>query len=172
MRLSLSWWQSEAVLTLSLFLLPCSSCQDVIVESPVPAYNVNYNCNINTINAALHQTDLPNLDSQPGVVLINQYLHLTENIGVCGLLLYHAATEDRFYAYDLACPYCYQKHKPEALVMKDPFTAQCPVCHSEFGAIQYGSAAPTAGPANEDNLFLRQYQARLAGYNTLVVTRK
>lgn len=155
----------------TLFILP--SCVDVeAVESPVPAYNVHYSCNISTINAALGQTDLPNLDSQPGVVLVNQYLNVSDNIGVCGLLLYHAATDDVFYAYDLACPYCYSKNKREAVGMKDPFTAQCAACESEFGAVQYGSPAPTAGPANADNLHLRQYAARRSGYSTLVVTRK
>ncbi len=154
-------------------LLLLSACVGVeAVESPVPAYNVNYSCNISTINAAMEQTDLPNLDSQPGVVLINRYQNVSDNIGVCGLLLYHAATEDVFYAYDLACPYCYHKNTPTAIGMKDPFIAQCPVCESEFGAIQYGSPAPTAGPANAENYHLRQYKARLANYSTLVVTRR
>ncbi len=154
-------------------LLLLTACADVeSVESPVPAYNVNYSCNISTINAAMEQNDLPNLDSQPGVVLINKYQNLSDNIGVCGLLLYHAATEDVFYAYDLACPYCFSKNRPVAICMKDPFIAQCPECESEFGAIQYGSPAPTAGPANAENYHLRQYKARLASYSTLVVTRK
>ena len=154
-------------------LLLAAACVGVeAVESPVPAYNVRYSCNISTINAALGQNDLPNLDSQPGVVLINQYQHASDNIGVCGLLLYHAATDDVFYAYDLACPYCYRRNALSALAMKDPFVARCPGCESEFGAIQYGSPAPTAGPANADNLHLRQYQARMTGYTTLVVTRR
>lgn len=156
---------------LTVGFLALSSCSDAIVESPVPEYNVNYSCNISTINAAMGQTDLPNLDSQPGMVLINQYLHASENIGVCGLLLYHAATDDVYYAYDLACPYCYEHSKTIPIEMKDPFTAYCPQCLSEFGAVQYGSGAPTSGVANENNLFLRQYRARLSGYSTLVVTR-
>lgn len=139
-------------------------------ESPVPAMNVKYTCNINTINAALEQTDLPNLDCQPGVVMINQYLNVADVIGVCGLLLYHAATEDAFYAYDLACPYCYAHGTKHPIGMKDPFTAQCKDCQSEFGAVQYGSPAPTAGPANKENLHLRQYRARMASYSTLVVS--
>ena len=158
-------------LLLAGILLP--ACVGVeAVESPVPAYNVNYSCNISTINAALQQNDLPNLDSQPGVVLVNKYQNVSDNIGVCGLLLYHAATEDVFYAYDLACPYCYRHGTATPLGMKDPFIARCPSCESEFGAIQYGSPAPTAGPANAENFHLRQYRARLTTYTTLVVTRK
>ena len=164
-------WSNRLLPLLALFAL--SACVGVeSVESPVPAYNVRYSCNISTINAAMGQNDLPNLDSSPGVVLINQYQNLSDNIGVCGLLLYHAATEDVFYAYDLACPYCYRKNKLSAIGMKDPFVAQCPTCESEFGAIQYGSPAPTAGPANAENFHLRQYRARLTSYTTLVVTRK
>lgn len=153
-----------------LFLASCA--ERTSIESPVPAYNVRYSCNISTINAALGQTDLPNLDSQPGVVLVNQYLHQSEVIGVCGLLLYHAVTEDAFYAYDLACPYCYQHGTHRAITMQDPFIAVCPDCQSQFGAVQYGSPAPTAGPANAENLHLRQYRARLASYSTLVVSAK
>ena len=156
---------------LSAFLL--AACVGVeAVESPVPAYNVHYSCNISTINAALEQNDLPNLDSQPGVVLVNRYQNVSDNIGVCGLLLSHAATEDAFYAYDLACPYCYHRGTATPIGMKDPFIARCPSCESEFGAIQYGSPAPTAGPANAENFHLRQYRARLTGYSTLVVSRK
>lgn len=155
-----------------MLVTPFVSCDTLEVQdSPVPVYNIRYSCNISTINAAMGQSDLPNLDSQPGVVLINQYLNVSDVIGVCGLLLYHAAMEDAYYAFDLACPYCYQKNKPVALQLKDIFTAQCPSCQSEFGAIQYGSPAPTAGPANQENLHLRQYRALLTGYNTLTVTR-
>lgn len=173
---SLRWWADVCARRMApLVLLPLlvASCVDAItLDSPVPAFNVHYTCNVSTINAAMGQSSLPNLDSQPGVVMINQYQHQADVIGVCGLLLYHAATEDAFYAYDLACPYCYQHgQQRHAITMRDAFTAQCPSCKSEFGAVQYGSPAPTAGPANEENLHLRAYHARLATYSTLVVTR-
>lgn len=161
---------TAALLSVCLSWAACD--ENAAFESPVPAYNVQYSCNIYTINAALGQEDLPNLDSQPGMVMVNQYRHLSEVIGVCGLLLYHAATDDVFYAYDLACPYCFGHGSHHAITMKDPFTAQCPECKSEFGAVQYGSPAPTAGPANKENVHLRQYRARLASYSTLVVSTK
>lgn len=148
-----------------------ASCSETIVESPIPSRRVSYSCNISTINAAMGQTDVPNLDSQPGYVLINQYLNVNEIIGVAGLLIYHSSFDDAFYAYDLACPYCW--HNGGSVVqigMKDMFTAQCPTCESEFGAVQFGSPAPSAGPANKENKMLRQYKARMTGYSTLVVT--
>ena len=158
---------------LFIFSFLLVSCADTATtESPIPAHNIQYSCNISTINAALGQNDLPHLDSQPGVVMVNQYLHASEVIGLCGLLLYHAATNDVYYAYDLACPYCYQHGRQrQAITMRDPFVAECQTCHSEFGAVQYGSPAPTAGPANQENLHLRQYRARMGSYSTLVVSR-
>lgn len=168
------FWSARYFFILSFFIIFISfvSCTEALnYESPVPEYNVRYSCNVSTINAAMGQTYLPNLDCQPGVVMVNQYTQLSDVIGVCGLLLYHAATEDAFYAYDLACPYCYKHNSHRPITMKDPFTAQCADCESEFGAVQYGSPAPTAGPANKENLHLRQYRARMASYNTLVVSR-
>jgi len=159
--------------TLSLFHLITSCVDGGVVDSPVPAYDVRFSCNINTINAVMQQTDLPHLDAQPGMVLVKDWLNLSDIIGVGGLLLYHAAIENAYYAYDLACPYCYVHGKQgNRIEMKDPFTAYCPKCDSEFGAVQYGSPAPTAGPANTENDHLRQYRARLSGENTLVVSRK
>ena len=165
------WSRAERALAAAAAAVVLTACTDAITDSPVPRYNVSYSCNISTINAALGQLDLPNLDSQPGVVLVNQYINVSDNIGVCGLLLYHAAAEDAFYAYDLACPSCYRQGQRVPVGMKDIFTAQCPDCGSEFGAIQYGSPAPTAGPANTENLHLRQYHAHLVSYSTLVVSR-
>lgn len=174
MRLWKHWCtKAFGAVGLMLGVLLAGSCvEQNAYESPVPALNVQYSCNVSTINAAMGQSDLPNLDSQPGVVMINQWKNLSEVIGVCGLLLYHAATEDVYYAYDLACPYCYTHGTRTAIRMKDPFTAQCSDCKSEFGAVQYGSPAPTAGPANQENMHLRQYRARMAGYSTLVVSAK
>lgn len=158
-------------LCMVLSMVALTACDESQMESPVPLHRVTYNCNITTINAAMGQANVPNLDTQPGYVLINDYRNVSEIIGVAGLLLYHSAFEDVFYAYDLACPYCWQQQqKPVQIGMKDDFTAQCADCQSEFGAVQYGSPAPTAGPANKENLILRQYKAHLAGYNTLVVS--
>lgn len=152
-----------------LFLASCTDAETF--ESPVPAFRINYTCNISTINAAMLQTDVPHLDSQPGYVLINKRNNLSDIIGMGGLLLFHSAFEDSYYAFDLACPYCYQHgRKAEEIGMNDAMTAVCSVCKSEFGGIQYGSPAPTAGPANQENLPLRRYRAKMINYNTLLVT--
>ena len=164
MRKTLFTW----LLTM-LFLASCTEAETF--ESPVPAFRINYTCNISTINAAMQQTDVPHLDCQPGYVLINKHLNQSEVIGVAGLLLFHSAFEDQYYAFDLACPYCYQHgKKAEELSMNDAMSAVCNVCKSEFGGIQYGSPAPTAGPANQENTPLRHYRAKMVSYNTLLVT--
>lgn len=149
-----------------------ASCSDAeSFESPVPALRINYSCNISTINAAMQQTDVPHLDSQPGYVLINQRLNASDVIGVGGLLLFHSAFENSYYAFDLACPYCYNHgNKVCALTMNDAMSAVCGVCKSEFGGLQYGSPASNAGPANQENSPLRRYKARMVSYNTLLVT--
>lgn len=133
--------------------------------------NVNYSCNITTINAAMQQTDVPHLDCQPGYVLINAHLYASEVIGVGGLLIFHSAFEDSYYAFDLACPYCYKHGKNiRHIEMNDTFAAACPECDSEFRGVQYGSPAATVGPANEENLPLRSYKAKRINYNTVLVT--
>lgn len=158
-------------LLLFFSFLFASCADDDLSESPVPALRVNYTCNVTTINAAMQQTDVPHLDCQPGYVLINSHLNVSDVIGVAGLLLYHSAFEDVYYAFDLACPYCYQHgRKAVQIGMNDTFAALCPECKSEFQGVQYGSPAATVGPANKENLPLRRYRAKMINYNTLLVT--
>lgn len=156
----------------SVALISLGSCvDDNLAESPIPALRVNYSCNVSTINAALQQTDVPHLDCQPGYVLINAHLNVSEVIGYGGLLIFHSAFENTYYAFDLACPYCYQQsHKVQSIEMNDTFSAICPVCESEFRGVQYGSPAASVGPANAENLPLRAYRAKMINGNTLLVT--
>lgn len=167
-------WENPAILLNSLFVifLLFASCADSqTFDSPVPALRVNYSCNITTINAAMLQTDVPHLDCQPGYVLINNRQNLSDVIGMGGLLLFHSAFEDSYYAFDLACPYCYQHgNKVQQIQMNDTFSAVCTTCNSEFRGVQYGSPAASVGPANEENLPLRSYRAKMVNYNTLLVT--
>lgn len=166
--------ENPAILLNSLFAIftLLASCADSqTFDSPVPALRVNYSCNVTTINAAMQQTDVPHLDCQPGYVLINNRQNLSDVIGVGGLLLFHSAFEDTYYAFDLACPYCYQHgNKWQQIGMNDTFSAVCSACNSEFRGVQYGSPAASVGPANKDNLPLRAYRAKTIGYNTILVT--
>lgn len=159
-----------------------TACGDDAYESPVPMGRyIRYTCNIHTVNAACGQTaGQPQLDSPGGYVRIYDPRLFTagDEPGVAGFLLLQSGIDlGRFYAFDLACPYCYRQGYTSAaarrvVMMDDGLTARCEACASEFGAVLWGSPAPTAGPANAEGYILRQYRAALLadGY-TLVVTK-
>lgn len=157
-------------------------CGDEVYESPVPMGRyIRYTCNINTINAIAGQTaGQPQLNSPGGYVRVYDKRLFTagDEPGVAGFLLVQSSIDaGSFYAFDLACPACYRQGYTSAAARRiamqdDGLTARCAACESEFGAVMWGSPAPTAGPANAEGYILRQYRAALLadGY-TLVVTR-
>jgi len=156
-----------------------SSCDEDIMESPVPERYVSYSCNIHTVNVVMEQDKgQTQLESPGGYVRIWEAEKLTASdaIGLGGLLLLHNFEDTGYFAFDLTCPYCYLKggtsqEKMQRIVVKeDGFTAQCLHCQSEFGAVYWGSPASSKGPANEENRILRQYKAVLVG-DILTVTR-
>ena len=170
-------------MTKRLLILICAfcimvSCKDDVTDSVVPEYNVNYSCNATLVNAYMQQTDQIGLDCQGGYVRVYDVKSLPASavIGVGGLLILQNY-ESAFYAFDLACPYCFMdgagsKRVSRIDIGEDGFTAQCPTCKSEFGAVFWGSPVPTAGPANAEKLILRQYRAqRLMDGVTITVTR-
>jgi hypothetical protein len=173
MRIGKIQW-TTTLLTLGLSV---AACDDSLTESPVPMPpTVRYSCNVELINAIQQQTAQANLNTPGGYVLISSKssnLSANDYVGWGGLLLIQSY-EGTYYAFDLACPYCYKNPAGHItrLRMADALTAACPTCDSRFGVLIYGSPAPTAGPANEENLILRQYKATLLadGY-TLVVTK-
>lgn len=155
-------------------LVVLSSCKDDVTDSVIPEYNVNYSCNATLVNAYLRQTNQIGLDCQGGYVRVfdKKNLSASDVVGVGGLLILQSY-EGAFYAFDLACPYCYSKGKRGIIEVKDDgFTAICPKCTSEYGAVFWGSPAPTSGPANAERLILRQYRAqKLMDGVTITVSR-
>jgi len=149
-----------------------------VSDSVVPEYNVSYSCNSTLINAVLQQTKQTSLDCMGGYVRVydSKTLSASDVVGVGGLLILQNF-EGQFYAFDLACPYCYKNNKGSSKVKRitikdDALTAHCTACESEFGAVVWGSPAATKGLANEENLILRQYRAqRLGDGVTVVVSR-
>lgn len=166
----------KKVFALALTLL--FSCKDETFDSVVPEYNVRYSCNSTLVNAYLQQTKQAGLDCQGGYVRVydRKTLSASDVVGAGGLLILQNY-EGSFYAFDLACPYCFSEGHTGSGIRRidmkdDGFTAFCPSCASEFNAVFWGSPAPTAGPANADKLILRQYKAqRLADGVTVVVSR-
>lgn len=149
-----------------------SACHETLHVSPVPSAPVRYTCDPAIVNLAMEQgAPQTGLDSPGGYVRCcdRKYMGPNDAWGTGGLLIVQSFTPNTFYAYDLACPYCYaattnspsRMHQLE--MAKDGVTAHCAVCESEFGAIFWGSTAPTKGPANQSNYPLRQYRATLVG---------
>jgi hypothetical protein len=127
------------------------------------------------VNAIMQQTGQAQLNTPGGYVRVydTRTLSVNDYVGWGGLLLLQSY-EGAYYAFDLACPYCYQHPAGHIsrIVLRDAMNASCPECESVFGVVMYGSPAPTAGPANADNLVLRQYRATLLGDgHTLTVTK-
>ena len=167
----------KRIIAFLAFLLVVS-CTNTVSDSVVPEYNVKYSCNSTLINAVLQQTKQPSLDCPGGYVRVydGKTLHASDVVGVGGLLILQNF-EGAFYAFDLACPYCYKEGKgtnriKRITIKDDALTAVCTSCNSEYGTVVWGSPAPTAGPANQENLILRQYRAqRVSDGVTVVVSR-
>lgn len=169
-------WCAKTILFANLIL--CTSCKDEISESPVPAGYVHYSCSLVNVNIVMEQGDpqVP-LESPGGYVRCFEPAKrlANEEWGVGGLLLIHGFEADRYYAFDLACPYCYATYATSASKLhrlqmdKDGITAICPDCESKFGSIFWGSPVSTAGPANKSNYRMRQYRANQIG-DKLVIT--
>lgn len=154
------------------------SCSNETYDSVVPEYQVNYSCNASLVNTYLQQTEQTQLNCPGGYVRVYEKstLSLSDVIGVGGLLILQNY-DGVFYAFDLACPYCYSEGstagKVHRIEMKDDgFTAYCPYCLSEYGSVMWGSPAPTSGEANKGNFILRQYQANLLSDGVTVVVHR
>jgi len=168
---SKSWFDKIFMCVGLTVLLP--SCHDDALESLVPDHYVSFSRKVSIINGEMGQTeDQPQLESPGGYVRVYLRHNESDYLGYGGLLLVHSFDDTGFYAFDLACPYCFsQGAKLERIEMKeDGMTAICNHCSSEFGAIYWGSPAPTAGLANQNNYILRQYKAVLVG-DVITVTR-
>jgi len=143
-----------------------ASCSGDALESLVPDHYVSFSRKISVINGEMGQMEgQPLLESPGGYVCVSDRHNESDYLGYGGLLIVHTYDDTGFYAFDLACPYCYsQGAQLRRIAMKeDGMTAVCNHCTSEFGAIYWGSPASTAGPANEKNYILRQYKATLVG---------
>ena len=172
---SRSWFAKTIILS---GLILCTSCRDEIAESPVPVGYVHYTCTLVTVNIVMQQGDPQiSLESPGGYVRCYDPAKrlANEGWGVGGLLLVHGFDNDHYYAFDLACPYCYKDNANSGSKLHrlqidaDGITAICPDCQSKFGSVFWGSPAATAGPANQSNRLLRQYRATQVG-DQLVVT--
>ncbi|MBP5344955.1 MAG: hypothetical protein J6Y99_01950 [Bacteroidales bacterium] len=160
-----------------LFAVLWGGCHETLHVSPVPSNPVRYTCDPTVVNLAMQQgPPQTGLDSPGGYVRCwdRSYLGPNEAWGTGGLLILQSFTPNTFYAFDLACPNCYAATTNSAsrlhqlMMADDGVTARCTNCNSEFGAIFWGSPAPTKGPANQNNYPLRTYRATQVGNKVTV----
>ncbi len=112
--------------------------------------------------------DLNNLSTPGSYKAITRKPDASSYIGFGGVLIvrgYDVAT-DAVYAYDLACPY--EKIHTTRITVNENNIAVCSTCGSEFNGIFWGSPAPTAGPAFNEKLYLRRYNAFINDFNIIV----
>ena len=129
-------------------LLLLIACEDA-VDSVVPRARVDLELNTRT-------TGLP--FEQNGYQLIATPPTASSYIGYGGILVIKGYTSNtEVYAFDLACPV--ENARTTRLTVHDGYKAVCPSCGSEFDMIRYGNPAPAAGPAKEQRLLLRRYNA-------------
>lgn len=162
---------TSAMLLLSVALIP--GCTEASFDSPIPAYNISYSVNINTVGGV----DEGTTDLRSGGSWVAKYNWSTASsiIGVGGLFICHDHFEQgQYHAYDMACPYCYRSQAGSKLnrlqfttalkvMTTDGYGLRCPDCESEFGYTFQGLPVASSGPANVENIILRKYTARLNG---------
>lgn len=131
------------------WLVSCEKTR-VNVESPVPKYRVNLDVNI--------MIDAPILNTQGGYFVVKEPRKYGEYIGFSGIVVFHGF-DDRFYSYDICCPY---EHKRD-IVLEPSMAgiATCKECGSEYD-IGFGSGQPTKVPAQVP---MRRYTTTVSGYN-------
>lgn len=124
------------------------ACDDV-VDSVVPRARVDLELNTRTTGRDFEGK---------GYQLITTPPTASSYVGYGGILLIKGYTSNsEVYAFDLACPV---ENKPTTrLTVQDGYKAVCPKCGSSFDMIRYGNPAPSSGPAHDQRLLLRRYNA-------------
>ncbi|MBQ0007351.1 MAG: hypothetical protein KBT40_01340 [bacterium] len=135
-------------LVLVLTVLFSVGCEKVNEESPVPKYPVSY-----SIDYLIYA---PILDTQGGYYVVTTPTEYNQYLGFSGLLIFHGF-DDRFYAFDLCCPY--ECNREIRIVPESTGRATCPECGSEYD-IGFGTGRPTKGPSTK---VLRRYNVSVTG---------
>lgn len=133
------------------------ACEDTKVNqrSPIPDMPVSYSLNI--------LRDAPILNTPGGYVEVTVPDKVNQYLGYGGLLIF-CGFDNKYYAYDLACPH---EHKREVKIKASMVgTAVCDSCKTVFD-VGFGSGFANSGPSKYP---LRQYRVTRSG-DYLRVTR-
>ncbi len=144
----------------SLYIIGCivgmmalTGCKNNVV-SPIPSAPVSLEFNI--------LRDAPTLNAIGGVATFVTPKYVYQYLGYGGVVVFHDF-EDRFVAFDLACP---NEIDPNVRVNVDsiPGEAICPQCGAVFD-IGYGYGYPMSGdcryPMKQYNVFVANYDVRV-----------
>ena len=144
----------------SLYIIGCivgmmalTGCKNNVV-SPIPSALVSLEFNI--------LRDAPTLTVWPCVATFVTPKYAEQYLGYGGVVVIHTS-EDRFAAFDLACP---NEIDPNIRVNVDSILGEaiCPQCGAVFD-INYGRGYPIAG---ECRYPMKQYTVMVTNYDVLV----
>lgn len=124
------------------------------VKTSVPSTRVSLEFNI--------LRDAPQLNANGGVATFIKPKYRNQYLGYGGVVVFHDF-EDRFVAFDLACP---NEVDPQVRLNVDsiPGEAVCPQCGAVFD-IGYGHGYPVAGNCRNP---MRQYGVAVSNYDVHV----
>ena len=142
------------LLTICLFFLPLLSFAGELEPA-----QVNFQCNIHTINKTEGQQTAWPLDGEyGGYCIIWKSKHKNEQVGHMGLVLLKDPHSGNIWAYDLLCPTCATNGVKRSIYMQTKIVARCDFCNSEWQNIHMGSAGQTN---QEGKFWLICYKAEL-----------
>lgn len=135
-----------------LFAITMTSCENS--QSSIP--NMAVSLQLNLVGSDL------SLNAIGAYKTYTTVTTATQAIGYGGVLVIHA-TDDSYYAFDLACPY--EANDTIRVQVQSDITAKCPVCGSTYRILD-GSGWRLNGPSTQK---LKQYHVYPSG-NYLYVT--
>ncbi len=149
--------KNSILLFVCFFMILFSSC-DKSLDSEIPSLPVYLSVRI----------DHNNLTTAGSYKSFTTRPDASSYIGFGGVLIIrgYEAENNSVYAYDLACPY--EKNNTIRVTINSDNVAECKKCGSLFNGIFWGSPAPSSGPAFDEKLFLRRYNAFIKDFDIIV----
>ena len=144
---------SRYIVLLVVVALPLAACKKE-ARTSIPSTRVSLEFNI--------LRDAPQLNANGGVATFIKPKYRNQYLGYGGVVVFHDF-EDRFVAFDLACP---NEVDPQVRLNVDsiPGEAICARCGAVFD-IGYGRGYPVAGDCQSP---MRQYSLSVSGYDVRV----
>ena len=141
----------------------------LIVCTSMYGQELYYECNINTLNKELKQTDIVTLDESCGYVIIPK--RLLNGSGSNGMIIFHDNFREDYAAYELTCPVCKDDGIVSLIKMKTVLLPECDRCHTQWQNLCNGAPCPTNNSDSNGDHWLRYYHTYKIG-NKLIISSK